>query len=197
MKLGDVPDAEWDSFARLGFDIVWLMGVWQRSPESRLVALADPANTAGYDRALPGWKPSDVIRSPYSVAGYVPDPRIGTWDDLDRARGKLRARGIALFLDFVGNHTALDHPWTREHPGILRARHAKGFRKGPRQLLSRGNEKGAFISGARKGSLFPAVEGYPAAESFRAADARGADLPTCGRLPAIATACAAIWRCCI
>ena len=23
---------------------------------------------------------------------------------------------MALFLDFVGNHTALDHPWTREHP---------------------------------------------------------------------------------
>jgi hypothetical protein len=23
---------------------------------------------------------------------------------------------MALILDFVGNHTALDHPWTREHP---------------------------------------------------------------------------------
>ncbi len=23
---------------------------------------------------------------------------------------------MALYLDFVGNHTALDHPWTKEHP---------------------------------------------------------------------------------
>ena len=47
---------------------------------------------------------------------YVPDPRIGTWDSLDSVRQKLHARGMALFLDFVGNHTALDCPWTREHP---------------------------------------------------------------------------------
>ena len=57
-----------------------------------------------------------MIGSPYSIAEYAPDPRIGTWDSLDGVREKLQARGIALFLDFVGNHTALDHPWTREHP---------------------------------------------------------------------------------
>jgi hypothetical protein len=116
IKLGDVPDSEWDSFVRLGFDVVWLMGIWERSSESRRVALGDPSIVASYGRALPGWKPSDVIGSPYSVKEYVPDARIGTWDDLDRAREKLKARGIALFLDFVGNHTALDDPWTREHP---------------------------------------------------------------------------------
>jgi hypothetical protein len=114
--LAELPDSEWDSIARLGFDIVWLMGVWRRSPESRRIALANPGNVAQYDRALPGWKADDVIGSPYAVAQYVPDPRIGTWDSLDAVRAKLHARGIALFLDFVGNHTALDHPWTREHP---------------------------------------------------------------------------------
>jgi hypothetical protein len=116
IRLEDVPDAEWDSLAARGFDIVWLMGVWQRSPESRRIALADPANPPQYDRALPGWKPSDVIASPYAVASYSPDPRIGTWDSLDLIREKLHARKMALFLDFVGNHTALDHPWLREHP---------------------------------------------------------------------------------
>ena len=114
--LADVPDSEWDSLAGRGFDIVWLMGIWQRSPESRRVALADPANPPQYDRALPGWKPSDVISSPYAVAQYLPDPRIGTWDALDMVRKKLHSRKMALFLDFVGNHTALDHPWIHEHP---------------------------------------------------------------------------------
>ena len=71
IKLGDVPDTEWDSIARLGFDIVWLMGIWQRSPESRRITLDDPGNFRLYERALPGWTPSDVIGSPYAVAGYV------------------------------------------------------------------------------------------------------------------------------
>lgn len=116
IRLEDVPDSEWDAIAARGFDIVWLMGVWKRSEESRRIALADPANAPQYDRALPGWKSSDVISSPYAVAEYSPDPRIGTWASLDMVREKLHARKIALFLDFVGNHTALDHPWTREHP---------------------------------------------------------------------------------
>ncbi|HEY6904460.1 MAG TPA: alpha-amylase family glycosyl hydrolase [Candidatus Acidoferrales bacterium] len=116
VKLGDIPDVEWDALARLGFNAIWLMGVWRRSPESRRLALADPANIPQFDRALPGWKPEDVVGSPYAVAEYVPDPRIGSWTELDSVREKLHARGMALFLDFVGNHTALDHPWTREHP---------------------------------------------------------------------------------
>ncbi|HEY0701248.1 MAG TPA: alpha-amylase family glycosyl hydrolase, partial [Candidatus Acidoferrales bacterium] len=115
IQLDDVPDSTWDAISDQGFDAVWLMGVWRRSPESRRIALEDPANPPQYDLALPNWKPSDVIASPYAVAAYVPDARIGTWDSLDRVRNKLHARGIALFLDFVGNHTALDHPWVREH----------------------------------------------------------------------------------
>jgi hypothetical protein len=116
ITLAEVPDSEWDSLATLGFDIVWLMGVWQRSPESRQITLADPANTSEFNHVLPGWRPDDVIASPYAVAGYLLDPHIGTWDALDLVHKKLHARGMALFLDFVGNHTALDHPWTREHP---------------------------------------------------------------------------------
>src|ERR1700690_3896309 len=116
IRLADVPDSEWDALAARGFDVVWLMGVWQRSAESRRLALADPANPPQYDRALPGWTPSDVISSPYAVAQYLPDARIGAWESLDMVRDKLHARNMALFLDFVGNHTALDHPWVRRHP---------------------------------------------------------------------------------
>jgi hypothetical protein len=131
VMLADVPDAEWDSLEQMGFDVVWLMGVWQRSPASRRIALADPTNVPLYDHALPGWKPEDVVGSPYSVARYVPDPRIGTWDALDSVREELHARGMALFLDFVGNHTALDHPWTREHPEFYVQGREEDFRKAP------------------------------------------------------------------
>ena len=39
VTLDQVPDSELDRLAGLGFDGVWLMGVWQRSPQGRQVAL--------------------------------------------------------------------------------------------------------------------------------------------------------------
>ena len=155
IRLADVPDSEWDSFARLGFDIVWLMGVWRRSPESRRIALANPANVAQYDRALPGWKPDDVIGSPYAVAQYVPDPRIGTWESLDAVRAKLHGRGIALFLDFVGNHTALDHPWTREHPEFYVQGTQDDFQRDPSSFCRIETPRGVFFLALARDPYFP------------------------------------------
>ena len=88
----------------------------ERSPASAAVFLQDDKAKAEFTAALPGWKPEQVVGSPYAVRNYSPDPRIGTWEDLDRARAALHRRGMGLILDFVPNHTALDHPWTRTHP---------------------------------------------------------------------------------
>jgi hypothetical protein len=131
ITLAEVPESEWDALAAQGLNIVWLMGVWQRSPISRRMNVENPANVAQFSLALPGWKPSDVISSAYSVTAYAPDQRIGNWAALDDAREKLRARGIALFLDFVGNHTALDHPWMREHPEFYVQAPPEEFQKNP------------------------------------------------------------------
>jgi glycosidase len=155
VNLANVPDSEWDAIARLGFDVVWLMGVWKRSPESRRIMLANPANAKEYDRALPGWKPDDVIGSPYSVAQYVPDARIGTWDSLDAVRAKLRERGIALFLDFVGNHTALDHSWTREHPEFYVQGGQQEFEKDPVSFCRIETPRGIFFLALGRDPYFP------------------------------------------
>ena len=114
--LRDVPGSEWDNFSRLGFDLVWLMGIWERSPAGRHFFQTDAASFPSFDHALPGWKLSDIVGSPYSVHRYQPDLRIGTWADLDHVREELRARRIGLILDFVPNHTAPDHPWISAHP---------------------------------------------------------------------------------
>lgn len=71
VKLADVPDQEWDALKERGFDIVWLMGIYQRSPEARQIAL-EPQMTQAYSRALPDWRPDDVIGSPYSVPASRP-----------------------------------------------------------------------------------------------------------------------------
>ena len=155
IKLGDVPDAEWDAIAQRGFDIVWLMGVWQHSAEARRIELADPANRPLFDRVLPGWTPEDVIGSPYAIAQYAPDSRIGTWDSLDLIREKLRARGVALFLDFVGNHTALDHPWTREHPEYYVQGSSEDFQKEPSSFHRVETPKSPVFLALGKDPYFP------------------------------------------
>ena len=155
IKLGDVPDSEWDALAERGFDVIWLMGVWQRSSESRRLTLADPNNPPMYNRALPGWVPNDVIPSPYSVAAYVPDPRIGSWSDIDRARDKLHKRGMALFLDFVGNHTALDHAWTREHPEFYVQATQEQFARDPDAFHAVDSASGKHFLALARDPYFP------------------------------------------
>lgn len=114
--LQDVPDEQWDRLRSLGFDFVYLMGVWRRSAVGRRMFRTNPADFPQFDAALPGWQVADVVGSPYSVQDYSPDPRIGTFEDLSDTRQKLRDRGMGLILDFVPNHTGFDHPWVREHP---------------------------------------------------------------------------------
>src|SRR5580704_4994764 len=116
IRLADVADSEWDAIAAMGFDAVWLMGIWQRSPISRALDQKNTPAFPAYTEALPGWTPDDIIGSPYSILQYEPEARIGTWKDIDFTRAKLHQRKMALFLDFVGNHTGLDHPWTHDHP---------------------------------------------------------------------------------
>lgn len=117
LDLGDVPDAVWDRIAGLGFDAVWLMGVWTRSPAGIAIALENPALRSSFSEALPDWRPEDVVGSPYCVRDYVVDPHLGGAEGLAAAREALARRGLGLVLDFVPNHVAPDHPWTASHPG--------------------------------------------------------------------------------
>ncbi len=131
LTLGQVPDAQWDRLREMGFDLVWLMGVWRRSPQARMEFRRDPRRFAEYDRALPGWKLEDIVGSPYAVQDYRPDPRIGTWREIDGVRRKLRERGMGLILDLVPNHTALDHAWAHSHPEYFVEGGETDFRKEP------------------------------------------------------------------
>lgn len=116
ITLGTVPPAVWDGFAADGFDLIYLMGVWERSALGRDLAQSDPGLRGEYGRVLPGWTMDDVPGSPYCISAYVPDHRMGGWDGLDAAREALHARGLGLIVDFVPNHTAFDHPWVLTHP---------------------------------------------------------------------------------
>jgi hypothetical protein len=131
VTLGSVPDAEWDRLQELGFDLIYLMGVWRRSPLGRQIARSDTRLFEGYDGALPGWTLADVVGSPYCVAEYTPDPRIGSFDDVDAVRRSLHARGMGLVLDFVPNHTSFDHAWVSARPDLYVSASLERYRASP------------------------------------------------------------------
>jgi glycosidase len=57
------------------------------------------------------------IGSPYAVTDYRGiNPDFGTAADLRALIGAIHSRRMKVILDFVPDHTAWDHSWTREHP---------------------------------------------------------------------------------
>ncbi len=116
LTLATIPQKEWQKLAGQGFDMVWIMGVWQRSPSARRQALVHPELKRAYDTALPGWKEYDVSGSPYAVYDYFLDYSLGEEDELLELKRKLNRLGISLILDFIPNHVATDHPWISVHP---------------------------------------------------------------------------------
>jgi hypothetical protein len=116
VDLSSVPSAEWDVIAAYGFDAVWLMGVWERSPAGIAIANRNSSLLEAFRAALPDFRPEDNVGSPYCVRRYVVDAHLGGPEGLAVARRELMKRGIRLMLDFVPNHVAPDHPWSAEHP---------------------------------------------------------------------------------
>ena len=51
--LSSVPAAEWDAIAAYGFDAVWLMGVWERSPAGIAIANKNDGLLEEFRRVLP------------------------------------------------------------------------------------------------------------------------------------------------
>ena len=116
MRLTDVPGDAWDALASYGFDAVWLMGVWERSPAGRAVSMRNESLLAEFRRLLPDFTAEDNVGSAYCVRDYVVDARLGGRQGLAAARKELAKRGMRLILDFVPNHVAPDHPWASAHP---------------------------------------------------------------------------------
>ncbi|WP_394428747.1 alpha-amylase family protein [Streptomyces sp. SGAir0957] len=136
--LADVPKNVWDEITPAGVDAVWLMGVWERSPLGRSIALADPALRTAFASAVPGIGEEDIAGSPYCIRRYVADEALGGPAGIAAARSALHDRGVGLLLDYVPNHVAPDSPWVAEHPEYFVRGDAADVRRDPAAFLDTG-----------------------------------------------------------
>lgn len=114
--LDDIPDEDLDYLARLHFDWVWFLGVWQTGAAGRKVSSENQQWLVEFREFLPDFTPDDVCGSCFAIVQYTAHADFGGDAALDRLRDRIHARGMKLLLDFVPNHTALDHAWLSQHP---------------------------------------------------------------------------------
>ena len=152
VDLATVPAPEWDAIAAGGFDAVWFMGVWERSPAGIAISTRNAGLREDFRRALPDFAAEDNVGSPYCVRRYVVDRHLGGPSGLAAAREMLRARGLRLILDFVANHVAPDHPWVTEHPDYFVRGSADDARNDPASFV----EAGGTVFARGRDPYFPA-----------------------------------------
>jgi glycosidase len=114
--LDDIPDAELDRLAGLGFDWIWFLSVWRTGAAGQKVSRSNPEWRREFEETLPDLREEDIAGSGFAITGYSVHPALGGDAAIARLRERLRVRGLLLMLDFVPNHTGLDHPWVEDHP---------------------------------------------------------------------------------
>ena len=152
IDLSSVPALEWDALASDGFDAVWLMGVWERSPAGITIANKNQQLQQSFREGLQDFRPDDNVGSPYCVRRYVVDSHVGGPEGLCVARAELAKRGIKLLLDLVANHVAPDHPWATEQAEFFIRGSVDDLRKDPTSYL----QVGTNILACGRDPYFPA-----------------------------------------
>jgi glycosidase len=97
----DIKDAELAELAQLGFDAIWLMGVWQISEGARRISKIISEDYEG---------------SPYAVPVYEFNTTLGGKGQFISLARRAHEAGLIVIVDFVSNHMALDSPWIDDHP---------------------------------------------------------------------------------
>jgi glycosidase len=101
-RLDQIPDAELGRLAECGFNTLWLIGVWERSPASQKI------------KRLCG--NPEAVSSAYSLYDYSIAGDLGGDQAFYDLRHRAWGHGLRLAVDMVPNHTGLYSKWVVEHP---------------------------------------------------------------------------------
>ena len=153
--LDDIPDAELDRLRAMGFDWVWLLSAWQTGPASRAISRSNAEWRREFAHTLPDLQEADIAGSGFAITGYTVHPTLGGDAALARIRERLAHRGLHLMLDFVPNHTALDHPWVESHPEYYVAGTDLDLTRAPKNYTWVKRAKGDLLLAHGRDPFFP------------------------------------------
>lgn len=107
-RLDLIPDEELDILAQRGFNGLWLIGLWERSPASRTVKqiCGNP----------------DAASSAYSLMDYSIAGELGGAESMARLKERCWNKGIRMACDMVPNHTGIDSNWMMDRPDYFLSR---------------------------------------------------------------------------
>ncbi len=157
-KLDDIPDAELDRLAKMGFDWVWFLSVWRTGPAGQRVSRANTEWRKEFQETLSDLREEDIAGSGFAITAYSVPASLGGDEALARLRRRLAERGLKLMLDFVPNHMALDHPWVESHPEYFVAGTEVDLSREPRNYIRVPRKKGNMILAFGRDPYFP---GWP------------------------------------
>src|SRR6185295_12005946 len=69
--LDDIPDAELDRLAAIGFDWVWFLSVWQTGPAAQAISRANPGWRREFDDTLLDLGEEDIVGSGFAIQNYT------------------------------------------------------------------------------------------------------------------------------
>src|SRR6202790_591529 len=98
--LDDIPEADLDKLAELGFDWVWFLSVWQTGLAGQRVSRSNPEWRKEFQETLSDLREEAIAGSGFAITGYVVRRNLGGDAALARLRERLLQRGLRLMLDF-------------------------------------------------------------------------------------------------
>src|SRR5262245_58273273 len=93
-----------------------MLSVWQTGAAGQQASRSNAEWRREFEETLPDLREEDIAGSGFAITGYDVHQSLVGYAALAALRDRLKARGLKLMLDFVPNHMALDHPWTRNDP---------------------------------------------------------------------------------
>lgn len=158
VTLDDLPDAELDRLAALGFDWIWLLSVWQTGTAAQQVSRTNPEWRREFHETLPDLTDDDIPGSGFAITAYNVHAALGGDAALARLRQRIAQRGMRLMLDFVPNHMGLGHPWVEDHPEHFIRGTELALAKAPQNYLWVRRQQGDLLLAHGRDPYFP---GWP------------------------------------
>ena len=106
----------WTTWPRWGLTGSGSSASGRPAPSGQRISRSNPEWRREFQETLPDLCEDDIPGSGFAITGYTVHSSLGGDAALARLRERLGQRGLRLLLDFVPNHTGLDHPWVEEHP---------------------------------------------------------------------------------